>query len=208
MSQPVYIVGAGGHGKVVFDTLRNMGRAVAGFLDAAPDKVGRNYMGTKVHDQETALKSISPADYQLANGIGSVSVRRRFYIEARAMGFAFPRIVHPAATVSDDANLAQGVQIMAGCVVQPGTRISENCLINTSASIDHDCDLGAHVFVGPGATLCGTVTVGTGSHVGTGATILEDLSIGEDATVGGGAMVVKSVPDGVTVVGVPAREVK
>ena len=39
MSQPVYIVGAGGHGKVVFDTLRNMGRAVAGFLDAAPDKV-------------------------------------------------------------------------------------------------------------------------------------------------------------------------
>ena len=208
MNRPFYIVGAGGHGKVVFDTTRNMGLAVAGFLDAAPGKVGGEYMGVKVFDQDKTLKSISPANFHLANGIGSVSVRRHFYIDACAMGFGFPQIVHPAATVSEDARLAQGVQVMAGCVVQPGARISENSVINTAASIDHDCDLAAHVFVGPGATLCGTVTVGVGAHVGAGATILEDISIGEDATVGGGAMVVEPVPDGVTVVGVPARAVK
>lgn len=38
--------------------------------------------------------------------------------------------------------------------------------------------------------------------------VRQDIRIGENAIVGAGAVVVKDVPDGVVVVGVPARVLK
>jgi serine acetyltransferase len=43
--------------------------------------------------------------------------------------------------------------------------------------------------------------------VGSGARILGGLTIGDDAVIGAGAVVTKDVPAGVTVVGVPARQI-
>ncbi len=37
------------------------------------------------------------------------------------------------------------------------------CIINTRASVDHDCELGDFVHVGPGAVITGSVTVGNGT---------------------------------------------
>jgi len=94
---------------------------------------------------------------------------------------------------------------MAGAVVQAGCRIGENVIVNTRASIDHDCDIEAHAHVAPGAVLSGCVHVGERAHIGAGATVIQGLTIGAGAIVGAGAVVVDGIPDGVTVVGVPAR---
>ena len=57
----------------------------------------------------------------------------------------------------------------------------------------------------PGATLAGSVKVGTGSHIGCGATVIQSVSIGRNAIVGAGAVVTADVADNAVVVGVPAR---
>jgi serine acetyltransferase len=59
--------------------------------------------------------------------------------------------------------------------------------------------------VNPGANISGGVVIGTGVLVGTGAQILQYLHIGAGATVGAGAVVTRDVPEGLTVLGVPAR---
>jgi len=41
--------------------------------------------------------------------------------------------------------------------------------------------------------------------IGSGAVLIPDVEVGDGATVGAGAVVTRSVPDGATVVGVPAR---
>jgi len=49
------------------------------------------------------------------------------------------------------------------------------------------------------------VLVRTGASIGSGAIIMPGVTIGKCAMVGAGAVVTKDVPDGATVMGVPAR---
>ncbi len=49
------------------------------------------------------------------------------------------------------------------------------------------------------------IVIGERAFIGAGAVILPGVRIGRDAVVGAGAVVTRSVPDGVTVVGNPAR---
>jgi acetyltransferase-like isoleucine patch superfamily enzyme len=55
--------------------------------------------------------------------------------------------------------------------------------------------------------LAGTVACGEDVFIGTGAVIIPGIHIGARAIVGAGATVIRDVPDGVTVVGCPARPV-
>jgi len=72
--------------------------------------------------------------------------------------------------------------------------------------------IGANFVVGPnvsigydGAGKC--PTVGDNVSIYVGAIVIGDISIGDDVAVGAGALVARDVPDGVTVVGLPARPV-
>jgi acetyltransferase-like isoleucine patch superfamily enzyme len=50
--------------------------------------------------------------------------------------------------------------------------------------------------------------IGDRTYIGMGAVILNSLTIGSRVVVGAGAVVTKDVPDGVQVLGVPARITK
>lgn len=112
--------------------------------------------------------------------------------------------VHPTAFVSPRAVIGPGGQIHAGAILETEVVLGRECIVNTKASVDHECRLDDGAEVAPGATLCGLVHVKTNGWVCTGATVLPRMTIGEDAIVGAGAVVTRSVPDHVTVVGIPA----
>ena len=82
---------------------------------------------------------------------------------------SFVAVIHNKAVIANDVRMGDGTVVMAGAVVQPGTVIGKHCIINTCASVDHDCTLGDFVHVAPGARLCGNVTVGEGALIGAGA---------------------------------------
>ncbi|MCG8386779.1 MAG: acetyltransferase, partial [Cytophagales bacterium] len=98
--------------------------------------------------------------------------------------------------------------IMPGTVVNAGTVIGEHAIINTSASVDHDCVIEDFVHIAPNSTLCGNVQVGEGTLFGAGAVAIPGVKIGKNCTVGAGAVVVNDVPAGATVVGNPAKIIK
>ncbi len=56
-----------------------------------------------------------------------------------------------------------------------------------------------------GSTRVSPVFIRRNAFIGTGAIILLGVKIGEGAVVGAGAVVTKDVPDGATVVGIPAK---
>jgi sugar O-acyltransferase (sialic acid O-acetyltransferase NeuD family) len=201
------LIGAGGHARVLLALVRAAGHEVVGVCDPALARDGRTiWEDVPVLGGDDALLTLDREQVAAINGIGQLvgsSLRRRVFERVQALGYRFPALVHPTAWVAKDVRLDDGVQIMAGAVVQPGSRIGASTIVNTRAGIDHDCVIGAHVHIAPGATLCGGVAVGEGGFIGAGATLIQGVRVGDHAVVGAGATLVKALRDNGKVLGGP-----
>jgi len=208
LSEPVIIVGAGGHATVVADALMASGHEVLGFTDRDTCLHGTRICGIPVLGDDSALARQSVENVRLANGVGGTRgepLRRELQARLESRGWTFCGVRHPSAVVSAHAHIGAGVHLMAGCVVQPGAVVGAGCIVNTGAILEHDVVLGDFVHVAPGAVVCGSARVGDHSHIGAGAVLLQGLSVGNESIVGAGAVVVTSHPARVTLIGVPAR---
>ena len=88
----------------------------------------------------------------------------------------YATLIHPATTVCD-ASIGEGTVIMAHAVVQPNVKIGRHVIINTGATVDHDCIIEDYAHIAPGAHLCGGVHVGEGALVGVGVGIEPGVKI-------------------------------
>lgn len=207
----VIVWGAGGHGKVIVDALLAADCCVVvGIVDDDATKTGATMLGIRVLDFSGGLTKLANKIHfdAVAIGIGDNYVRSEKFLEIRALSLAPINVIHPAAHISRFVELGQGVTILAGATVNPGTVIEDNVCVNTSASVDHDNHLchSCHIF--PNATLAGGVHVGEHSYVGSGAVIVPNVTIGKHSYVGAGAVVLKDVPESITVAGNPAAEIQ
>jgi len=209
MAHPFLILGAGGHARVVADLLLCQNWQIVGFLDPDTSLWETDWRGVPVLGGDEKLTRYPAHTHDLVNGVGSIGcpeLRRAVFERYREAGYNFPYLVHTSATIAIDVNLGVGSQIMAGSVVQTGTVIGQNVIINTGACVDHDCCIGDHAHIAPGAIVCGGVRVGENAHVGTGATVIQGIKIGRNSFVAAGAVVIRDVPDDAIVAGVPAKE--
>jgi serine O-acetyltransferase len=126
------------------------------------------------------------------------------------------RLYFLARLVSEVGKLASGVEI------HPGARVGRRLFIDHGAGVV----IGETAIIGDDVTLYHGVTlggIGTGSphgverrhpHVhdgvviGAGAQVLGPITVARNARVGANAVVLKNVPEGTTVVGIPAQAVE
>lgn len=206
---PVILLGAGGHAKVVLDLLQALDRQILGVCD--PGLAGQGipqWRALPVLGDDHAVEQYEPDSIELANGTGSLpgnTLRCRLHAQFTRQGYRFATLVHPSAILGSGIELGQGVQIMAGVIVQADTRIGDDAILNTGARIDHDCRVGDHAHVAPGAVLSGDVQVDRGCHIGAGATLLQGIHIGPGAVVGAGTTVLHDLEAGHRLTGQPAR---
>lgn len=195
----IWIYGASGHGKVIYDCLAASGLENIGFVDDDHNKTVIN--GLKIYKTDY----INQDNELVVMGIGNNYIRRR---QVEAHLFKYHTVIHPTVTKSPFSSVGEGSVLFHHCIVQSGTIIGRHCIVNTAASIDHDCDIGDYVHISPNATLCGGVSVGEGTHIGAGAVVIPGIKIGKWAVIGAGAVVTCDIPDKVVVVGIPARVIK
>jgi len=183
---------------------------IAGIVDSDNTLVGTKLLGVPVLGGDKLVEDFPPSEILLVNGLGSVGLplrRQQLFEQFLTAGYAFASVIHPSAVVASNVELGEGSQIMAGSVIQPGSRIGCNVIINTRTSVDHDCIVCDHTHIAPGVTLSGGVRVGISCHIGTGATVIQNVCIGEKCLVGAGSLVLRDVLPGVTVLGAPAKVV-
>ena len=151
--KPIIIIGAGGHAQVLLDTLLSMGNNnILGFTDANAQLWGQRLLNCPVLGGDEVLDHYSPKNVLLVNGLGSIgstSLRQKIFLQKKLSGYHFASVIHPSAIISSFVELSEGVQILAGAVVQTNCDIAENVIVNTRATLDHDCIIAAHVHIAP-----------------------------------------------------------
>ncbi|WP_442594281.1 acetyltransferase [Neobacillus sp. D3-1R] len=207
MKLPLIILGDGGHARVLIETLVQRDFNIIGIT--TPDKTNtENIYGIPIVGNDDMVLKYSANEIRLVNGIGSVNTpiaRASLYHSFKEKGFQFQQVIHPTSIISPSALIAEGVQVMAGAIIQTESQIGANTIINTKASIDHDCKIGMNVHVAPGVTISGGVEIGNNVHIGTGAVIIQGIKIGDNCVIGAGSVVLNNVNRGNTVIGVPAK---
>ncbi len=138
--------------------------------------------------------------------VGNNKTRDNLFQKIKNLNFELLTIIHPSAVIEPAAEIGEGTFIAAQAVVGTRTTIGKSCIINTGATVDHDNIIGDFAHVCPGVNLAGDVAVGARTMIGIGASVIQGITIGKDCLIGAGAVVIRDVPDGVTVLGNPARK--
>lgn len=196
----IYLIGAGGHARVIAEILELTGRPAGGAFD--------NDLSKTLWDYPVYLfpGPFNAASDQLILAIGDNKIRQRLASLYAALEFAIA--IHPGSIISSRVSIGKGTVIMGAALINSGTSIGNHCIINSHASVDHDCKVGDYVHISPNVTLCGSIEIGSGTHIGAGAVIIPGKKIGANSVIGAGSVVITDIPDNCTAVGNPARIIK
>ena len=121
--------------------------------------------------------------------------------------------------------IMQFARFLTGIEIHPGAKIGDGFFMDHAMGlvIGETAEIGDNVTIYHGVTLGGIMpafksdeqrgikrhpTLGEGVIIGSGAQILGPITIGSNARVGANSVVLKSIPNDVSVVGIPAHEVE
>lgn len=198
----INVIGAGGHAKVVIATAHALGYEVKNIFDQDITKIGKKIWGISILNEDRIPDGLE----NVVIAIGNNRIRKQ-NAEALRPRVKFISLIHPSACVHESVKLGEGTVIFAGSVIQPDTVLGAHCIVNTSASIDHDNQIGNFVHVAPGTRLAGGIRLEEGVFCGINSAIIPLKTIGAWATIGAGSVVIRDVPTQETVIGVPAKSI-
>lgn len=199
--KPIFIIGAGGHSKVVRACIEDLGFKVHGYYDDRLE-VGSFHLGTPVIGSISDLKDAKSHGFYVI-AIGSNDVRQEI---ANEFDLNWKSFIHPTAYVHHSVKIGQGTVILHESHVGPYSEIGDHCIINTKSIVEHDCEIEDFSHIAPGTVLGGSVSIGQGTLVGLNSTVLLNKKIGRNVIVGGNSVVTKDLASDKTYCGNPARE--
>lgn len=203
----LYIIGAGGHAKVVGEIAELNGYNNLIFIDNDwPSKKNCEHWKVESNFKNFQNQSLDTFEYIVA--IGDNHQRILTMQEMERSSGKLVALIHPSASVSKYSSIGSGTIVMANATINPFCNVGPGCIVNTNASIDHDCTLESGVHISPGAHLAGQVSVSFNTWIGLGASIIQDCKIGSNVIVGAGSTVINNISDNAKVAGSPARELK
>jgi len=206
----IYIVGAGGFSREIYDYLSTTkfeykGYQCAGFLD---DDV------TQLNDFDIDHSIIGPLEDSsipkgstLIMGLANPLLKERLFKFYSKLEIKFITYIHPSSIIG------KYVQLGEGCVICPNVTITTNAkvglcsTVNTHSSIGHDVIIGDFCTLSGHCDITGGVSIGNRVMLGSHALIIPRKIVESDSIIGAGSVVIKKVKSGTTVFGNPAKKI-
>lgn len=207
MDKPVILVAAGGLAREAAEAARAGGVPVVGCLDDNPKLLGQEVMpGLRVLGDVAAVTRYPEAAPVVCAGRGEA--RSRITDRLADLGVpatAYGRVVHPSVDLPQSCTIGVGCVLLSGVVLTASVTVGMHVVCMPAVILTHDNVIEDYVTLSAGATLGGSVHVRRTAYLGQNCSVRPGVVIGRGAMVGMGAVVTRSVPDGITVTGVPAR---
>jgi sugar O-acyltransferase (sialic acid O-acetyltransferase NeuD family) len=203
MQQSVYIIGAGGHAKVVLATLEAAGIVPIALYDDDASKWGSTLFNIPIKgglDDFAELESVS-AFIAIGNNAARKKVVERF------TSIDWLTIIHPRASIHSSVKIGRGSIIQEACILEPDVTIGEHCILNSNSMIGHESVLEGYVH-SSGAKIGGNAHVCEGVLLGGNSTIHPGITIGAWSTAAIASAIMRDVPPHSILIGNPARVLK
>ena len=193
------LVGGGGHCRACIDVIEAEGKyKIVGTVERDGES-GSPVLGYEVLGNDDNLPELLkkyPIALITVGQIKSADLRVKLFSSLKEMGTKMPTVLSPYAYISKHTTLHEGTIVMHGAIINAGSSIGGNCIINTQALIEHDVVVESHSHVSTGAIVNGGAFIGKESFVGSGTVIHEGVQIGEKCVIAAGSVVRKNLPTG------------
>jgi sugar O-acyltransferase (sialic acid O-acetyltransferase NeuD family) len=203
----LYIVGAGGFGREIHSWIKlhpeyNKDWAVAGFLDDNPAAL--SLFGNFAMVKALAGHQVSESNVYLC-ALGLPPIKYKCLAPLIEQKAEFISFIHPSATIGERVKFGKGVVICPGASISVDISIGDFSMIGPNTTIGHDGTIGAWCTLCAQCDVTGRVTIGDRVFLGSRVSIIPSKKVGSKSILGAGSVVISDVPEGVTVVGNPAR---
>ena len=143
-------------------------------------------------------------------GIGNPKVKKMIVekldsLYPKKVRYCRPLIHDRAIAGLEYNNVGKGTVIQPIALLTCDVEVGNHVMINQLVSVGLGTKIGDYCTISPHAAISGDVILGEGVWVGSGAVIREGITVGSNVIIGANAAVVKDVPEGETIVGVPAK---
>ncbi|WP_166966377.1 acetyltransferase [Yeosuana marina] len=208
----ILIIGASGHAKVVIDIIERQNTyQIFGLIDSFKD-IGTQLLGYNILGTEDDIPNLIEK-HDIYGGLIAVGDNWKrsqlvHKIENLTSNFKFIVAIHPSAIIGKQVDIEEGSVIVAGVVINCDTQIGKHCIVNTKASVGHDCTIKAFSSIAPGVTLGGHVMIENHTAISLGANLIGKIHIGEHTVIGAGALVLNDIESYKIAYGVPAKPIK
>ncbi len=202
----IVLIGYSGHAFVVVDAILKSNFKIAGYCETSEKSYNPFQLKYLGNESEDECKN-SLIDAPLVIAIGDNKVREKV-TQSLSNCKGFTTVIHPNAIIANNVTIGPGSMIMASCTINTLSNVGRGVICNTGSIIEHEATIGDFAHIAPGAVLAGNVTVGKRTFVGANAVIKQGVKIGDDVMIGAGAVVILDVPNGMVVVGNPAKQIR
>jgi sugar O-acyltransferase (sialic acid O-acetyltransferase NeuD family) len=206
--------GATGQARALRECTKHNGLPLVALFDNNPEATSP-FEDVRVHHGRAGLQAwlrteSDPRAVGFLIAIGGDRGRDRVELQDALTSVGLRPLVatHATAFIAASAALAPGAQVLAHATVCVDARLGRGVIVNTAASVDHECIVGDGSHLCPGARLAGCVILDRFVTIGTGAVVLPRIHVGEGSIVGAGAVVLHDVAAGDVVVGNPAKALR
>lgn len=174
----IILVGSGGHAKSCVDVIEKQKKyKIIGFIDNF--KKG-NFLNYKILGSDKILKKIFNKTKYAFVTIGHLNNPKKrtiIYKKLKLIGFKLPVIKSPHSVISNYSKIGEGSIVMHGAILNAGSKIGRNCILNSLSLIEHDVTIGDFSHVSTNAVVNGDVKIGSNCFLGSCCVIKQGIKI-------------------------------
>ena len=191
------LIGSGFHSKIVYDEiLRQKKYKVLGYVSNDIKKNHKikklKYLG-KIKD----LKKLESKSFFCIIAIGQGDIREKILKEINKLNIKmkWEKIISKDAIISSNTKIGEGSVIIAGSIINVGTKIGNHCFEDFSGC-------------GPRTITGGNVNIGKRSYIGLGSVIKNNIKIQDNTVIGASSLVIRNCKKNSIYFGAPAKRIR